>query len=1009
LESRLLLAGDVNILVSTEVGIGNNRIIEFTPTGAEVRQYQVPYGTGGAHPTTEYVRDVIVDSNDDIQIYNGTFDPFLSTLDPDASTYQHHTASGWSTVNNVSYGGIGVFEEFVFVTDMATAGAPEQGIVRFDSANGYSAQRFATNAEYIDLTVGLDGLLYGLWDNEQTVDVYDPTSLALQRTFRLGVPNRALAVNETGEIFTASWNGNIYRLNSNGVPLNSVASGTSNLTDIDVHSNGDLVVGSRFSRVILTDESLTSTTSFLVANDPVFVSFAEHVAPGTGGEGEIRGTKFEDLDGDGVRDDGEGPLAGVTIYLDQNDNGILDDGETTTVTDEDGQYAFGDLAFGEYIVREVTPDGYQQTSPAYTESFYSYLYVPNSGGLMQPARIDPQTGQVQRLGTPQGNVQQRMHGLIRTNDGEFYGLNGFNPDTFFRIDLTTNQLTAIGPLGTNAAFGLAYDSATDTIYALARDPSDDLLKLSTVDRTNGQLTFIGPGTNALTATSGLAWDPVRGVLVAFDNADDQFWQFDVSGNPTLLWDTAGLDGWGFAYNGDDFSLWARGVGNNDRFWSIDPYAQTSVLGLTASEPIPMESLDYYRVDGGHLVYVGEGAVVTGIDFGNLRLNRPPVAHAGGPYTVDEGGSVQLDASGSTDEAPATLVFEWDLDGDGIFGEVGAAALRGDELGVAPTFSAAGLDGPSTVTVELRVTDEGGLVDIDSANIEVKNVAPVIESITNPDFSDKGIEGSAITVSGTFSDVGIPDTHTGTISWGDGSVFEPLNVITNGDGTGTFDGTHNYTDGGIYTITITIIDDDGGSTTQTTKAVISGVGVQNGVLYVIGTNGGDHVSVNRQGKGKIKVHADYLPDGNFKTVDAAGVDNIIAYLCDGDDHMTIAGNINLPAIMLGGAGNDHLKGGGGRSILIGDIGEDRLVGGTNDDVLIGGIVDSDESELILALATWNSQLSYDARVSAVNAILAVADDDEEDRLTGASGRDMFFGGLGDDLTDVKTKKDPETVI
>ena len=90
-------------------------------------------------------------------------------------------------------------------------------------------------------------------------------------------------------------------------------------------------------------------------------------------------------------------------------------------------------------------------------------------------------------------------------------------------------------------------------------------------------------------------------------------------------------------------------------------------------------------------------------------NEPPVADAGGPYEVIVGGTVQLDASGTTDlDQPAeTLLYEWDLDGDDVFGETGADAARGDETGITPTFSAVGLAGLSSVTVTLRVTDEGG--------------------------------------------------------------------------------------------------------------------------------------------------------------------------------------------------------------------------------------------------------------------------------------------------------------
>ena len=56
-------------------------------------------------------------------------------------------------------------------------------------------------------------------------------------------------------------------------------------------------------------------------------------------------------------------LEGVEIYLDLNENGQLDGGEPTTVTDENGLYEFNDLAPGTYMVREVIPEGYQQTSP----------------------------------------------------------------------------------------------------------------------------------------------------------------------------------------------------------------------------------------------------------------------------------------------------------------------------------------------------------------------------------------------------------------------------------------------------------------------------------------------------------------------------------------------------------------------------------------------------------------------------------------------------------------------
>lgn len=83
----------------------------------------------------------------------------------------------------------------------------------------------------------------------------------------------------------------------------------------------------------------------------------------TGGVGAITGTKFEDVDGDGARDDGEPGLAGVVIYLDSNDNGSIDAGETSTLSAADGSYSFTDLAPGTYQVRELLPAGWITTLP----------------------------------------------------------------------------------------------------------------------------------------------------------------------------------------------------------------------------------------------------------------------------------------------------------------------------------------------------------------------------------------------------------------------------------------------------------------------------------------------------------------------------------------------------------------------------------------------------------------------------------------------------------------------
>ncbi len=90
-----------------------------------------------------------------------------------------------------------------------------------------------------------------------------------------------------------------------------------------------------------------------------------NVKIGTKNLGEIRGTKYEDRDGDGILKDGDNHrLGGVTIYLDLNNNGQLDSGEPSTVTNKYGDYRFASLPAGTYTVREVVQPGWKQTYPA---------------------------------------------------------------------------------------------------------------------------------------------------------------------------------------------------------------------------------------------------------------------------------------------------------------------------------------------------------------------------------------------------------------------------------------------------------------------------------------------------------------------------------------------------------------------------------------------------------------------------------------------------------------------
>ncbi|MDC0936191.1 SdrD B-like domain-containing protein [Pirellulales bacterium] len=89
--------------------------------------------------------------------------------------------------------------------------------------------------------------------------------------------------------------------------------------------------------------------------------------------GSIHGTKWNDINADGVRDGNEPGLAGVVIYADLNNNGQRDAAEPFAVTMEDdgstpeidelGAYWLIDLPEGDYIVREETPEDSEPIFP----------------------------------------------------------------------------------------------------------------------------------------------------------------------------------------------------------------------------------------------------------------------------------------------------------------------------------------------------------------------------------------------------------------------------------------------------------------------------------------------------------------------------------------------------------------------------------------------------------------------------------------------------------------------
>jgi hypothetical protein len=413
---------------------------------------------------------------------------------------------------------------------------------------------------------------------------------------------------------------------------------------------------------------------------------------------------------------------------------------------------------------------------------------------------------------------------------------------------------------------------------------------------------------------------------------------------------------------------------------------------------------------------------------HVRLNQAPAASAGGPYTVAEGGSVVL-AGGGTDSDGSIVGYEWDLDGDGVFGETGAAAGRGAENVQNPTFSAAGLDGPSTYAVKFRVRDNTGeFSPVVSAVVNVQNAAPTVTPIAG---DDSRVRGQDFNFSAQASDPGgAKDALEVSWDFGDGTVigYHPATD------SGALSVDHAYAAAGSYTVTLRVRDDDGGVTSvkkvvavKVTESQPDPCDPTKTILVIGGTSGNDGIFVTLNSKCTGVnvwvggVCSEWMPLRPTLLGTFAMPDGFMVFGYDGSDAIVIDPRITRKATVFGGAGNDLLlggsggdalvggegcdllSGGGGRNLLVGGRGTDLLSGLEGDDILVAGSTDHDDNPgaLCAILRQWErSDLSYAARVASIGAgvgpggayalnAATVHDDAAIDVVAGTAGRDWLI--------------------
>jgi PKD repeat protein len=174
------------------------------------------------------------------------------------------------------------------------------------------------------------------------------------------------------------------------------------------------------------------------------------------------------------------------------------------------------------------------------------------------------------------------------------------------------------------------------------------------------------------------------------------------------------------------------------------------------------------------------------------MNRQPVASfTETAETVNTEESISFDASGSSDSDGSIVSYSWDF-GDGT---------EGSGVSVQHAYSQNG-----TYTVILTVTDDDGATGTTSATKTVLNRIPIASFTESAETVSTG-ESIHFDASESYD----PDGTIVSYTWdfGDGTTAVDVEVD------------HMYKEDGVYTVTLTVIDDDGATSSATaTKNILN---------------------------------------------------------------------------------------------------------------------------------------------------------------------------------------------
>jgi hypothetical protein len=544
---------------------------------------------------------------------------------------------------------------------------------------------------------------------------------------------------------------------NNGLDLEGVHASGGTIRGLDIHgfNNSNIQIGSAVSGAVVEGNFIgTDVSGSLGLATPGADSNGVLVY----GNGNLVGTN-----GDGVTDFAERNL----ISGNNNDDGVFFDGTNNVVA---GNYigtdASGTRALGNFIGVQIG-GGRGAAASSRIGMRSSDVDAAAEGNLISG---NPLFGVL--VGGPQTLVDGNLIGTDATGNQPLG--NGNDGVNLYRNGTGNNSVITANTIAFNGANGVGVPAGTG--IAIEANSIHDNAGLGidlNLDGVTANHVGIEAGPNnfqnypVLTGALGGSTTQVSGTLNSLPNTA---YTLDFYVNPSA--DPSG-HGEGQYYLGS-VHVTTDAAGNVS--FSV-PVSATSTLGeaVSATATDPNGNTSEFSAD------VNVTPAVS-VDHASVTVNEGQTAANTGTF-FDYDDAVAISASSGTviQSGSPSGTWSWSL----------------------PTT-----DGPGdSRTVTISATNSDGDVRTKSFALTVNNLPPVVGAITAP-VAPQPVN-TTVSVSASFVDPGILDTHTAAWNWGDGTPTS-AGVVTETGGSGSVTGSHQYTAAGVYTPTLIVTDKDGGA-------------------------------------------------------------------------------------------------------------------------------------------------------------------------------------------------------